>query len=512
MTESAETEEEEGHKFVRLTRLQAKTNVLNDYELQTALLKGFHREGPDALKCKVNWNKAKDEREAVLEFETGLKAKEAKRRWNGKNSFTVDFRGLGAEVIEEPVGWVKSLPSEKAIYRAAPKTKYPERPPMNPRRNQNQGRYGGYSQRNDAGYQNSQQRNDNWGNQNADRQQQQRRNNRGWENKQNDGWGANEARSNRRKADDGWGAQNNSSRDKNDNWGQGQEDNWEQNNYQRSPNKREAARPSSARPQQRNDDWDDGDDGWSNEQPQRQPAGSGQHRDEDWGSVNRGKQRRQSRQQSPPRTNNHNEGWGPGPAQDNDHSRSQRDGRDSSSSRSNRRSPQKDEGWGPSQPAGNDDWRHKQNGQQKQNGWAPQNEREREDDRQEQHSNEQRKSKSRQERREYPKQKNNREVVNKAYTPGKHDVKGRQERAPTPPLPPKWKRAFCPRTNRPYYWHSVTKAVQWSIPTLEGAVPPPPPDADGKARSRQTSDRRRRREQSSRKSGSSSRQEYSYDE
>jgi len=32
-----------------------------------------------------------------LEFENALKALEAKRRWDGKNSFTVDFRGLGAE-------------------------------------------------------------------------------------------------------------------------------------------------------------------------------------------------------------------------------------------------------------------------------------------------------------------------------------------------------------------------------------------------------------------------------
>jgi len=531
MKENAESVEEEGHNFVRLTRLLTKTNVLNDYELQTALLKGFHREGPDALKCKVNWNKARDEREAVLEFENAPKAQEAKRRWDGKNSFTVDFRGLGAEVIEKPVGWVKALPSERKIYRPPPKNKYPERPPMNASRNQNQGsRYGGYSQRNDAGYQNTQQRKDNWTNQNIGRQQQQRRNNRGKENRQNDGWGVHDSGSNMMKADDGWGAPNKSSRDRNDNWGQAQTDDWEQNTYQRSRKKNEMGRRSQAQ-QQKNDDWDNYDDGWSNEQPEEQQSGSAYYRDNDWGSADRGKPRNRSPQKSPHRTSrNHNEGWGPGPTQVNDQSRSKRNSRDSSSSRSNRRASQKDEGWGPSEPVDDDDWRQKQKGQQNRSGWdSPKNMREQNssnrvgpqqrdqeewlNDRPEQQPTEQRKSKQRgRDGWENPKQQSNREVVNKSYTPGKHEVESRQERAPTPPLPPKWKRAFCPNTKRPYYWHTVTKKVQWPIPTFEGSVPPPPPEnKDSKAR-QPNSEGRRRRDQYSRKSGRSSRKEYSYDE
>jgi len=433
--------------------------------------------------------------------------------------------------LRSPLVGLKLYHQKKKMYRPPPKNKYPERPPMNARRNQNQGsRYGGYPQRSDSNYLNVQPRNDKWTNQSIGRQQQQRKNtaNRGKENRQNDGWGAQESRRNVRKPDDGWGAQNKSSRDRNDNWGQAQKDNWEQNTYQKSPMKNELVGRSQAHQQKQNNDWDSYDNGWSNEQQ----SGSAYYQDDDWGSANRGSARRHSAQKSPPRANrNHNEGWGPGPTQVNDQSRSKRSSRDSSASRSNRREHQKDEGWGPSEPVDDNDWRQQQKGQENGRVWdSPHDIREQNsgnrdvrsdwnqdewvDDRREQQPTEVRRSKqSRRDGRENPKPLTAREVVNKTYTPGKNEVESHQERAPTPPLPPKWKRAFCPRTNRPYYWHTVTKKVQWAIPSLEGSVPPPPPkNNDGRLSRRQNSERRSRRDVYSRKSGSSSRQEYSYDE
>jgi len=559
-------EPEEEYKFLKLTRLLTKTEMLNDNELQNALLKNFHREGPTALKCKVSWSEDKSERQAVVEFENKNKAEKALRRWDGKNSFTVDYRGIGAELIDEPIGWVKAKPSEQVIYRPVPKAIYPERSLnsgcngfRNTIRNsatvtnasgsrgngRNQSGRGSQAQRNVRRSQNIQQNGDNWNE--LSKQPQQRRSKRGWEEQPKNGMGMSHSGSNRRKPDDGWGVQNTSSRDGNEYWVKDkQRDNWDENHKRNiikendswtdEPNRRHRSRNDGRNnhrqsrrrlPPKSSHNYDQNDEGWDEWPQSNRKSISAENADDDWDRGNRGKPHRRQHRQSSPRTNNHNEGWGPGPTHEKLQSRPHRASRNSTPSRSNRRPLQRDEGWSLSRRAANEGWGQKQNVRQQRehSDWdSPQEDQERryyirdnrrrrnkeecQDDGYDEHSSQQYSSKrSVSEGRIYPKRQN-RDVVNKSYTPGKHKAEGRRERSRTPTLPPKWNRAFCPKTDRPYYWHSITKKVQWQIPVAEGIPPPPPDSIDGRSARRHTQNRHRGRPSSKSQISSSRR----YDE